>query len=270
MDRSDALLRTLARVEQRHAWQSLIVDGHEWRWLDTAADGPVAVLLPGSVGDAGMFAPVLDQLGAEARLIAVTYPALVDAPSLADGLAAVLDHLAVASTTVVGSSFAAWWAQSFALRHSRRVQALVIGNGFVEGADLSDNPLFNRETVESTPAAQLHQTWLDRVRAQPETPLQQLQAHMLATRQSPENLRARFLGVVRARPSPPLPIPPAAVTVLDCDDDPLIPAPIRARVHAQHPGARRISMPHGGHYPHLLSTPAYLQLLKETLVPAPN
>ncbi len=72
------MIDQLTTLEERYSWHDLVVDEHEWRWLDTAADGPAAVLLPGSVGDGAMFAPTLLSLGSRARLIAVTYPALSD------------------------------------------------------------------------------------------------------------------------------------------------------------------------------------------------
>ena len=258
-------LESLERVERRWEWQSLVVDGYEWRWLDTACEGAVAVLLPGSMGDAGVFALTLEAMGDEARLVAVTYPALSDPAALADGLAALLDHLAVESATVVGSSFAAWWSQYFALRHPRLVANLVIGNGFVEGNDLAGNPLFDRESIRSTPAEELHRQWLDRIESAPASPMQRLQRRMLAERQGAENLAARLRGVVEALPCPALPIPADAVTVLDCTDDPIIPSDVRARVRSRYPGSRHVTLDSGGHYPHLLNPRGYQLLLASIL-----
>lgn len=262
---STEFLEALEAVERRWDWQSLIVEGHEWRWLDTACEGPVAILLPGSMGDAGVFALTLQAMGDRARLVAVTYPGLSDPAALSDGLAALLDHLAVESATVVGSSFAAWWIQYFALRHPQLVSHLVIGNGFVEGKDLADNPLFDRETITATPANELHRQWLERIEATPSSPMQRLQQRMLSQRQSPENLAARLRGVVDALACPPPVLPADAITVLDCADDPIIPPEVRARVRARYPGARHVSLPSGGHYPHLLNPRDYQALLAEVI-----
>jgi maspardin len=98
----------LAQLEARYQWRSLVVDGQEWRWLDTQGDGPVTLLLPGSVGDGAMFVRTLLFIGQRMRLIAVTYPALSDPAQLADGLAAVADHLALSAHRVVSSSFSAY------------------------------------------------------------------------------------------------------------------------------------------------------------------
>ncbi len=254
----------LAELEARLAWQSLTVDGHEWRWLDTGAAGPATVLLPGSVGDGAMFVRTLLSLGERMRLIAVTYPASPDPVVLAHGLAAVARHLGLPPHRVVSSSFSAYWSQFYALHHPDNVSALTLGNGFVDGTDLADNPMFDRAYVEGVSAQSLHAEWLGRVRAAPVSPLQQLQSIMLGERQTPENLHARFLGVVCAQPCQPLPLPATSITVLDCEDDPLIALHVRERVRRQYPGAHHVSLPTGGHYPHVLNPQAYEALLAQS------
>lgn len=249
------------QLESRYAWSSLDVDGHTWRWLDTAAAGPAVVLLPGSVGDGAMFVRTLLSLGERLRLIAVTYPAIADAQQLASGLKAVFDHLGLPASVVAGSSFAAWWAQFFALHYPQQVRKLVIGNGFTDASDLAANPLFDADWVANVPPCELHAAWVQRVQDAPGSPLQQLQALMLTSRQSPENLHARFAGVTRAQACPPLPIPDRDIVVLDCDDDPLIPPAARERLQRRYPGARHVRLPAGGHYPHLLEPERYEAVL---------
>src|SRR5690606_12518377 len=157
-------------------------------------------------------------------------------------------QLALLPHRVVSSSFSAYWSQFYALRHPQNVLALVLGNGFVSGPDLEANPLLDPAFVENLEPDTLHAQCLDRVRNTPVAPLQQLQEIMLAERQSPRNLHARFLGVVRSRVCPPLPLAASAITVLDCEDDPLIPPPVRERLRQQYPAARHLRLPTGGHY----------------------
>lgn len=250
------------RLEGRYAWSALEdAGGHGWRWLDTAGHGPAVILLPGSVGDGAMFVRTLLSLGERLRLIAVTYPALPGAEELADGLKTVCEHLGLPGAVVAGSSFAAWWAQYFALRHPEQVRKLVIGNGFTDASDLAADPMFSPAWVRSVSPQQLHAAWLERVRSAPASPLQQLQWLMLSERQSPENLHARFLGVTAARACAPLPLADGAVTVLDCDDDPLIPPAARERLRARYPKSQHLRLPTGGHYPHLLNPERYESLL---------
>jgi len=249
------------KLESRYAWSSLEVDGHTWRWLDTAAAGPSVVLLPGSVGDGAMFVKTLLSLGERLRLIAVTYPAIADPQQLAAGLKAVFDHLGLPPSVVVGSSFAAWWAQFFALRHPEQVRKLVMANGFTDAGDLAANPLFDPHWVGKVRPRELHETWASRIESAPASPLQQLQKLMLAERQSPDNLHARFRGVTRAQACPPLPLDERDIMVLDCEDDPLIPAAARERLRDRYPGAQHVRLAQGGHYPHLLNPESYESVL---------
>ncbi|MGN1055960.1 MAG: alpha/beta fold hydrolase [Comamonas sp.] len=251
----------IERLEARYTWSSLESSGYIWRWIDTKADGPPVVLLPGSMGDGAMFVRTLLSLGERLRLIAVTYPEQSEADGLCHGLKAVFDHLGLPPSMVVGSSFAAYWAQHFARLYPGNVRKLVIGNGFTDASDLADNPLFNAEWVRKTSPADLHATWLQRVRSTPVSPLQQLQLLMMEERQSPENLHARFVGVTESTACPSLSLPNEAVVVLDCEDDPLIPPAARDRLRQSYPGARHVRLPTGGHYPHVLKPESYESLL---------
>jgi pimeloyl-ACP methyl ester carboxylesterase len=47
------------------------------------------------------------------------------------------------------------------------------------------------------------------------------------------------------------------VLIVECDNDPLIPAPMRAALRAGHPRARVAVVEGGGHYPYLLRPEAY-------------
>ncbi|MES2785317.1 MAG: alpha/beta fold hydrolase [Pseudomonadota bacterium] len=217
--------------------------------------------MPGSVGDGAMFVRTLLSLGERLRLIAITYPAVADPLQLSAGLSRVFEHLVLPPSVLVGSSFAAYWAQFFASRFPEHVLKLVIGNGFTDSSDLSDNPLFDQKLVASTPAKELHAAWLHRVQAAPVSPLQQLQKLMLAERQSPENLYSRLIGVTSAQACPPLPLDDRNVVVLDCADDPLIPPAARDRLRGRYLGARHVRLSTGGHYPHLLNTDSYESML---------
>jgi pimeloyl-ACP methyl ester carboxylesterase len=251
----------IERMERQFAWSQLRTGGHDWRWLDSGGAGPTVVLLPGSVGDGAMFVRPFLALGSRMRLVAVSYPAISRPDVLAEGLEAVCEHLALPPIVLVGSSFGAYWAQFFALRAPGRVRRLVLGNSFVDGSDLASNPLFDRKRVESSEAGSLHAEWLARVHSSPPGKLRDLQLLMLGSRQTPENLYARFLGVVRAEPCPPLAMAPENVTILSCENDPLIPEPVRRRVEDVYAGARKKRLPFGGHYPHVLNPAAYVQAL---------
>ncbi len=64
---------------------------------------------------------------------------------------------------------------------------------------------------------------------------------------------------------PPLPIPTSRITVIDCEDDPIIPPQSRQDVRDRYPGAHIRTLPKGGHYPHILNPEAYDAIITERL-----
>ena len=233
------------------------IAGEVWPYIDTRAEGPVLVMLPGSVGTCEMFYKQIAALGERVRIISVSYPAVADPARLADGLAGLLDHLGLPRASVLGSSFGGYWAQFFALRHPRRLDHLFLGNIFVTPDELFANPLFEPGFIASTSAPDLQATWRQRVEQAPDSELKRIQLAMLSGRQSADNLKARFEGVAAATLCPPLPIPAERITVIDCEDDPIIPPRSRQAVRNHYAGAHLHTLQTGGHYPHILNPRAY-------------
>lgn len=233
------------------------IAGQPWPHIDTGGTGPALVLLPGSVGTCEIFYKQIAALARDLRLIAVSYPAEPDPNRLADGLAGLLDRLGLATASVLGSSFAGYWAQYFALRHGARLETLFLGNTFVTAEELFANPLFDPDWVRNTGAAQMQAFWRDRVAQAPDSELKALQLDMLSGRQDADNLKARFVGVVTAKACPPLPVPDRRIVIIDCADDPIIPLASRDAVRSRYPAAESNTLAHGGHYPHILNADAY-------------
>lgn len=239
---------------------------HEiWPYIDTGGKGPALILLPGSVGTCEMFFKQLRALGGTFRLIAVSYPAEPNPERLADGLAGLMDHLKLDRTSVLGSSFGGYWAQFFALRYPDRVEHLFLGNIFVTPNELFSNPLFDPDWIAKTSAAELQAFWLQRVKQAPDSELKSIQLDMLSGRQSADNLKARFVGVAQATLCPPLPLPASHITIIDCEDDPIIPPQSRQAVRDRYPGANIRTLSSGGHYPHILNPSAYDAIITERL-----
>lgn len=239
--------------------------GELWPHIDTGGAGPALVLLPGSVGTCEMFFKQIATLSGNLRLISVSYPAISDPERLADGLAGLFDHLALVKASVLGSSFGGYWAQFFALRHRHRVETLFLGNTFVAPDELFSNPLFSPEWIHGTCASEMQKFWRDCVAKAPESELRALQLDMLSGRQTAENLKARFVGVVEARLCPPLPLSDQNIVLIDCSDDPIIPPTSRDDVRHRYPGAQSHTLATGGHYPHILNADAYNAVIAERL-----
>ena len=257
MSADSAGAATAAPWHLDHAIRVARVGATAWPYIDTGGPGPALLMLPGSVGTCEMFFKQIAALAPAIRVIAVSYPAEPDPFHLADGLARLMDQIGLRTASILGSSFGGYWAQFVALRHAARVDHLFLGNIFVSPEPLFVNPLFAPDFVRDTPAAALQAVWRERVAQAPDGELKRIQSDMLAGRQSAENLHARFLGVIAAKPCPPLPIDHDRIVVIDCADDPIIPPAAREDVHAHYAGAEINTLPTGGHYPHILNPLAY-------------
>jgi pimeloyl-ACP methyl ester carboxylesterase len=97
--------------------------------------GEPLVLLHGGIGASEMFAAILDELAASRRVVAVDlqghgHTADVDRPlrpeTLADDVAALIEHLGLARADVLGYSLGGMVALRTALQHPDRVRRLVL------------------------------------------------------------------------------------------------------------------------------------------------
>jgi pimeloyl-ACP methyl ester carboxylesterase len=242
------------------------IDGAHWSFLETEGDGPPIVLLPGSVGTCEVFFKQIAALGSRHRIVAVTYPGIGDPARLADGLAGLQQALGLEDALIAGSSFAAYWLQFFALRHPGRVRKLLLGNGFVEGTALRDHPLFAPSLVLERGPEEVQRIWYDRVSAAPASELREIQLDMLSGRQSADVLHSRLVSVISAAPCPPPSVAAERIVVLDCADDPIITEPMRRAFRDRYPAATAITLPSGGHYPHILNPEGYDAVLARSIL----
>lgn len=239
--------------------------GYDWPLVDTGGRGPTLIMLPGAVGTCEMFFKQLKALGDSIRIISISYPAESSPEKLADGLAALMSKLDIPHASVLGSSFGSYWAQFLALRHSTLIDTLFLGNSFVTADELITNPLFDPNWVRHTDAVEIQLRWKEQIELAPTSELKSIQLDMLSGRQSPENLKSRFLGVIAARTSPRLSLDPKRIVIIDTEDDPLISARSRQAVRDQYSGAVVFELNAGGHYPHILNQTAYDDIIRQML-----
>ena len=246
----------LRDVRAGYATRTVAIAGESWRVRDTGGSGTAVVLLPGSLGNADIFYRQVLGLAPRFRCIAVDYP---DAPAdaLADGLAGLLEGLGLGQACLLGSSLAGYWLQVFGARHPARVAAMMLANTFCDAGELRQHPLFSIPVLESVPGEALKAEWLARLEARAPDELRDVQIELLRDGQAGESLRLRLLAAASAPPAPVMPAGRFAVAVPDCADDPILTAPTRDAVAARYPAARRLTLPMGGHYPHVTQAKEY-------------
>lgn len=250
------------------------VDGLAWRVVETRAekrDAPVLLMLPGTLGTAAIFSDLMQALGPRVRMVSVTYPMIEDIERLADSLAALLRKLDISRASVVGSSLGGFLAQHFAARHPERVDRLILGNTLHDPA--LTRRLVGRQAVDDLRAQppRMHRDMVvNSVKGWPE--------HDPATRKlktllidsgtrllSARAMKARVLAVQAAPAVPPISIPDQRITIIDCEDDPLLPRPVQDSVVQRYPGARHVRLDSGGHYPYVMRTRDYAAALEQAL-----
>jgi len=252
---------TLAEFRRQHAVRASTLNGAEWSWV-AAGSGPCLVLLPGAQGTAEVFFKQF-ALADRWRVVAVTYPAQTDGAVLADGLAGFLDSLGIARASLAGTSLGGYVAQLFAARHPERVEKLILTCTFVDPGPVQAPEKL--AAARDTPADTLKQQALGRVRAAPEGELKGVQLDLIGEKQSAANIQARMLAVQMAQPVPPLTIAPGDITVIDCDNDPVIPPAVRAAVRERYAGAGHFNIAGGSHYPYILCGDEYNRIVAARL-----
>lgn len=220
-----------------------------------SASGSPLVLLPGAQGTAEIFVEQLLAWGAGRDLIAIDYPPAEDAAKMADAVVAAADTLGLDRFDLLGTSLGGFVAQLVAARHAARLGRLVLGNTFGDPAFAQS--VEKRLALESRDAGVVKAEAMARLQAAPEGVLKQLQLALVGGRQSAESLRSRALALQVAAPAGPLGVADENILIVECDNDPLVPAPARAALRARHPDARVVVVAGGAHHPYVLRAERY-------------
>jgi 3-oxoadipate enol-lactonase len=142
---------------------------------DTAGDGPPVVLVHAGVGDRRLWDGQMDAFSARHRVVRLDLrgfgeSAIPGLPfSYVDDLRALLDHLEIERTSVVGNSFGGRVSLDFALEHPERTTSLVLvdsalsgweGSAFFEEFDEEEETLLDSGQIDAAVELNLR-TWLD-------------------------------------------------------------------------------------------------------------
>ena len=246
---------SLELLRSRWPAHRLTVGGQVTEVVQTNGGGAPVLWLPGAQGTGELFFKQLLAWGERRTLVAVSYPPLSEARALSDFVAQLADELRIGSFDLVGSSLGGWIGQWVAALHGHRVNRLVIGNSFYDPTP-AQSPA-KLQALQAQTADAVKAEAMGRVAAQPESELKAVQIELMGRCQSAESLRARMLAVQLAEAAPPLAIPDERVLIVESDNDPLIPAPMRAGLRAAHPGSQLAVIEDGGHYPYITKHDAY-------------
>jgi maspardin len=262
----------LQAVQKRYPARALAIAAVQWTIRDTggsAKDEVPMLLLPGALGTGDVFYHLLAALGADYRLISVSFPAMGSAQRLADGLVALLDALALPRVDVLGTSLGGYVAQAAALSHPGRFRKLVLANTFYDpGLQQSRWPPaaeYARIPVADVLAAARAQLEKGAAPTPEQADLKRLMLGLVGTAQSAEGVRAMRLSVLTALPLGRVPLADEAITLIDDDKDPVIAAGTREQMRERYKACHHIRIEGGGHFPANLRPADYARAVRGVL-----
>ena len=246
-------------------------NGLDWDVIDTGMPSPDAqtvVLLPGTLGTAGIFQAQIDGLRDIARVIALTYPPERDLRKMVDSLVILLDELGVDTFHVLGSSLGGFVAQWLADRVPDRIETLFIANSLIDPVP-SRRRMPPLETMELMNGEQHKETILRSVENwnEPEPIFTDLKKQLIESGETigGEGLKARVLALQKSEAVPPLAVAPERIVIIESEDDPLINAEIRQAVKDRYQGAAVKTFPVAGHYPYVTRAADYTKIIRDRL-----
>jgi maspardin len=264
------VVRSLRSFRAEYPVQRADAGGRIWEYRRLGAGTETVLFLHGMGGDASIWWQQLKALRDQFKLISVTYPEVSSLEELAEGIWAVMARERVDRVHVVGTSLGGYLAQYLATRRPHVVASVVLGNTFPPNDRIAADTrsqarwgpflpgwivlrFFDRAIQEElVPAA----GGSELVRAY----LQESAAGM--TRR---DFLGRYACVIERFEPPDLGGLGIPTLIIQSDNDPSVPPPLRAALIERYPTARVVTLSAAGHLPYLNRPWSYSEALTEHL-----
>ncbi|MDF1727078.1 MAG: alpha/beta hydrolase [Sulfitobacter sp.] len=265
---TNPLIADRDRFAAQNPEQRITLNGRAWGYLDVG-EGPVLVLIPGTLGRCDIFWQQITALSDRLRIVSTSYPDSGGVEDWAQDIVALLDHLDIPRASVLGSSLGGYLAQYIAGAYPDRMARLVAANTLHRGRGLDQRPPYSSD-LKNGPIDELRAgfgTGLEGWRAaHPEqSDLVDLLLMEVGGRITEPELRARLSALKHA---PDLPDPAIAqdrIITIEADDDPLIPPEMRAAVRERLEPSVAYRLLTGGHFPYVARPEFYTALLEQVM-----
>lgn len=257
------------RFAASHPERAEQIGPRRWGVVETVGDGPGLLLLPGTLGRADVFWRLMTRLAGRVHAVSVSWPADPDMGRWVADLAEIMDRSGLGRAVVLGTSLGGYAAQAAAAALPERIEGLIAANTLSDVSGLATRPPYDGDLARA-PIEDLRAGFAAGLTAWARTRPDQAELTELlledARGRIPEaELRARLMALKDAAPLRPQSLPPERIAVIEAEDDPLIPAPLRAGVRAALRPGRVFRFAEGGHFPYVSRPDPYAAAVAEVL-----
>ena len=252
----------------QHPETRIDLNGRNWGYWDIGS-GPVLLLIPGTLGRGDIFWNQMAALTDRLRIVAVSYP---DSGGVADwalDMVNLLDHLGIATASILGSSLGGYLAQFIAGTYPNHVTRLIAANTLHSVTEVAKNPPYSSDLMNA-PIEDLRAGfgrglggWAQAHPDQAEL-VDLLLAEAGGRILEPE-LRARLNALKTGPELPVVTLAARDIATIEADDDPLIPPEMRAAGRARLTPSVAYRFLHGGHFPYAARAAEYTALLEQVM-----
>ncbi|MFT5342001.1 MAG: maspardin [Paracoccaceae bacterium] len=247
----------------------VMLNGRDWGVIDSGGDGPVLVLIPGTLGRADVFWNQIRALAGRVRMIAISYPDSGGVGDWARDIVGLLDYLGIARATVLGSSLGGYVAQYFAAEYPLRINKLIAANTLHSVIGLDQMKPYALDLV-AAPIEELRAGFGVGLKAWAEghpdqADLIELLLVEAGGRILEPELRARLMALKVGPELPAVALDASNIVTIEVDDDPLIPPAMRAAVRARLSPGVAYRFTSGGHFPYVARPADYSALLEQIM-----
>jgi maspardin len=271
-----SLTTAVDKFREKTSAEDITLRGRRWKIIDSGGSlkagerGPALIMLPGTLGNPDVFFKQISKLGKRLRIISLAYPLITDIDLITGDIACLMDRLGIEKASVLGSSYGGFVAQIFAENHPDRVETLFIGNSMTD-VDLVRGAFPPAQELLATPPAALRAIISGQMAnwAEPEKIFAELKAFLkreLFEYLPPRGPKLRLAAIFLRGKTPKPAIPDSQIVIIDAEDDPLIPAPVRADIRKRYPKAQLCRFKSGGHFPYLTRSAEFNDLLTDRLL----
>lgn len=253
---------------EQHPEQRMVLNGRDWGYIDVG-EGPVLLLIPGTLGRSDIFWQQINALKGRIRIIATSYPAIGGVVEWGADIISLMDELKIDTATILGSSLGGFLAQYIAAKSPERVDRLIGANTLNSIAGLGSHPPYSLD-LDAAPIDDLRAgfgTGLEGWRAAhpDQSDLVDLLLMEVGGRILEPELRRRLDALKTGPVLPPPGIPADRIITIEVNDDPLIPPEMRASVRDCLKPSVAYRFLEGGHFPYIARPEAYTALLEQVM-----